>query len=113
MIDEIYVDGVLAAGFHRGMLRIEFFSVAPGAGSPGGPASEERKQPRQRLIMTPQGFAETYGVFTEIMLKLKQAGLLGEPGGRGVDAAQTGSSEASGAGGAGPGTGLGSVSPNF
>jgi len=76
MIDEQYVDGVLAAGLNRGMLRIDLYSVSPGS----KPGSLEEKLPRQRLVMTPAGFAEIYGVFTGIMQKLQQAGLVGAPG---------------------------------
>lgn len=77
MHDEIYVDGVLAAVFKRGMLRIDLFTLAPESRPEmPGRGGEEEKQLRQRLLMTPQGFAEAYGVFTEIMLKLKQSGLI-------------------------------------
>ena len=77
MIEETYVDGVLAAGFNRGMLRIDFYSVSPGQVEPG---AAEEKLPRQRLVMTPAGFAEAYAVFTGIMRKLQEAGLAGAPG---------------------------------
>lgn len=75
MHDEIYVDGVLGAVFKRGMLRIDLFTLAPETRM-GLPAEEETKQFLQRLVMTPQGFAEAYGVFTQIMLKLSQSGVV-------------------------------------
>lgn len=78
MHDEIYVDGVLGAVFKRGMLRIDLFTLAPETrtGSPAEPSEKETKQFLQRLVMTPQGFAEAYGVFTQIMLRLSQSGVL-------------------------------------
>lgn len=78
MHDEIYVDGVLGAVFKRGMLRIDLFTLAPETrtGAPAEPAEEETKQFLQRLVMTPQGFAEAYGVFTQIMLRLSQSGVV-------------------------------------
>lgn len=75
MHDEIYVDGVLGAVFKRGMLRIDLFTLAPETRT-GSPAEEETKQFLQRLVMTPQGFAEAYGVFTQIMLRLSQSGVV-------------------------------------
>jgi len=75
MHDELYVDGVLGAVFKRGMLRIDLFTLAPETRT-GAPAEEETKQFLQRLVMTPQGFAETYGVFTQIMLRLSQSGVV-------------------------------------
>jgi hypothetical protein len=78
MIDETYVDGVLAAGLNRGMMRIDLYSVSPGT----TPGAAEEKLPRQRLVMTPAGFAEIYGIFTAIMQKLEQEGLVVAPGGK-------------------------------
>lgn len=75
MHDELYVDGVLGAVFKRGMLRIDLFTLAPETRT-GSPAEEETKQFLQRLVMTPQGFAEAYGVFTQIMLRLSQSGVV-------------------------------------
>lgn len=75
MHDEIYVDGVLGAVFKRGMLRIDLFTLAPESRT-GTPGEEETRQFLQRLVMTPQGFAEAYGVFTQIMLRLSQSGVL-------------------------------------
>ncbi|KAF0235206.1 MAG: hypothetical protein FD177_365 [Desulfovibrionaceae bacterium] len=75
MHDEIYVDGVLGAVFKRGMLRIDLFTLAPETRT-GAPADEETKQFLQRLVMTPQGFAEAYGVFTQIMQRLSQSGVV-------------------------------------
>ena len=106
MADELYVDGVLAAGMNRGMLRIDFYSVSPVPGS----ATEETKLPGQRLVMTPQGFAETYAVFTDIMRKLTEAGLVRPL------APKTGGPDSSGPethGSGSPAPGEGGVSPNF
>ena len=102
MIEETYVDGVLGAGLNRGMLRIDFYSLSPASGGGG----EEIRTPRQRLIMTPQGFAEAYAVFTDIMLKLKETGL--EPA-RKADGQTEQSAASEPAGAVGP-SGL---SPNF
>ena len=76
MIDEKFVDGVFAARLDRGMLRIDFYSVDIGS----KPGVEGEKVPRQRLVMTPQGFAETYAVFTDIMQKMQKAGPAGATG---------------------------------
>jgi hypothetical protein len=75
MHDEIYVDGVLGAVFKRGMLRIDLFTLAPETRT-GAPTEEETKQFLQRLVMTPQGFAEAYAVFTQIMRRLSQSGVV-------------------------------------
>ena len=102
MIDETYVDGVLSAGLNRGMLRIDLYSFSPGA----SPGAAEEKLPRQRLVMTPTGFVEIYGIFTAIMQKLEQEGLVVAPVGK--PAAQPEPAKPSG-----PEGQTGGLSPNF
>jgi hypothetical protein len=103
MHDEIYVDGVLGAVFKRGMLRIDLFTLAPKTRT-GAPADEETKQFLQRLVMTPQGFAEAYGVFTQIMHRLNQSG---------VASVDTTPPEAATQETSGPSQKQGPLSPNF
>lgn len=68
MIQEIFVDGVLGAGFSGGALRLDFFSHSPEKGG--------EKTPRVRLIFTPEGFAGCCRSMEELLDKLVQAGLV-------------------------------------
>lgn len=68
MIQEIFVDGVLGAGFSGGALRLDFFSHSPEKGG--------EKTPRVRLIFTPDGFAGCCGSMEELLDKLVQAGIV-------------------------------------
>lgn len=62
MADEIFVDGVLGVGFSQGAMRIDFYTVSN--------VSQPSKKSVLRLIMTKEGFVETYGQFTEVIQQL-------------------------------------------
>ncbi|WP_428563530.1 MAG: hypothetical protein ACP59X_00450 [Solidesulfovibrio sp. DCME] len=108
MSDELFVDGILGVGFGKGAVRIDFFALGEGQDAKGQPAKERR----QRLVMTTEGFVESYAMLTGVMEKLKAAGLVaarpaGGTGGGG------GAGGGSGGGGAVGGKGGSSPSPNF
>ena len=63
-MDEIFVDGILGAGFSQGAVRIDFHSIAN--------IAQGSKEPRMRLIMTTEGFVEAYTQMTAIMEQLKK-----------------------------------------
>ncbi|MEA4856938.1 hypothetical protein [Solidesulfovibrio sp.] len=107
MSDELFVDGILGVGFGKGAVRIDFFALGEGQDAKGQPTKERR----QRLVMTTEGFVESYAMLTGVMEKLKAAGLVAAratPGG-GAEKTRAASSGSLGGGG---GEG-GSPSPNF
>ncbi len=122
-MDEIFVDGILGAGFSQGAVRIDFHSISN--------IAQGSKEPRLRLIMTTEGFVEAYAQMTAIMEQLKKTAAArgGAPASAGTaDATQAGAgtSDAVTAGAGQAGVGLagegqvgaavspsGNISPNF
>lgn len=68
MHDDVFVDGVLGAGFSNGAVRIVLHSLVHDP--------QVRKEPTVRLIMTSEGFLDVYARLTEVMEKLKSTGQL-------------------------------------
>jgi len=92
-MEEVFVDGVLGAGFSKGAVRVKLFSLDVG--------QEVRQEHRVSLVMTVEGFLEIQAKFAEVTAQLMKAGLVKEaprPGGGAKDA--------------GPEP-AGSLSPNF
>ena len=72
MADEVFVDGILGAGFSQGALRIDFFTFSD--------LAKAGKEARLRLVMTPEGFAQAYAQLTQVMEQLKKTrGATGVP----------------------------------
>lgn len=100
MSDELFVDGILGVGFGKGAVRIDFFAMGEGLDAKGQPVKERR----QRLIMTTEGFVESFALLSGVMEKLKAAGLVApRSAARAGQAAKPAAGEAGG----------GSPSPNF
>lgn len=72
MSDELFVDGILGIGFGKGAVRIDFFAMGEGLDAKGQPTKERR----QRLVMTTEGFVESFALLAGVMEKLKAAGLV-------------------------------------
>lgn len=78
MSDELFVDGILGVGFGKGAVRLDFFSMGDGLDAKGQPVKERK----QRLVMTTEGFVESFALLAGVMEKLKAAGLVtARPGG--------------------------------
>lgn len=99
MSDELFVDGILGVGFGKGAVRIDFFAMGEGLDAKGQPVKERK----QRLVMTTEGFVESFAMLAGVMEKLKAAGLV----------AQRPAAGATGAGTPPAGSGAASPSPNF
>jgi len=69
-MEEVFVDGVLGAGFSKGVVRIKFFALDVG--------QEVRQEPRVGLVMSVEGFLEIQARFAEVTAQLKKAGLVKE-----------------------------------
>ena len=74
MSDELFVDGILGIGFGKGAVRIDFFAMGEGLDAKGQPTKERR----QRLVMTTEGFVESFALLAGVMEKLKAAGLVAQ-----------------------------------
>ena len=99
MSDELFVDGILGVGFGKGAVRIDFFAMGEGRDAKGQPTKERR----QRLVMTTEGFVESFTLLAGVMDKLKDAGLI----------APRPAADATGTGTPPAGSGAASPSPNF
>ena len=74
MIEEVFVDGVSAIGMSKGAVRMDLYTVEPG--------NFDVRVPRQRLIMTGEGFRELYQIMTQAMQRLDAAACsMPQPGG--------------------------------
>lgn len=99
MSDELFVDGILGIGFGKGAVRVDFFAMGEGLDAKGQPTKERR----QRLVMTTEGFVESFALLAGVMEKLKAAGLV----------APRPAASATGTGTPPAGNGAASPSPNF
>ena len=75
MSDELFVDGISGVGFGKGAVRIDFFALSADAVDAKGQPAKER---RQRLVMTTEGFVESFALLAGVMEKLKAAGLVSQ-----------------------------------
>ncbi|EFL51753.1 conserved hypothetical protein [Solidesulfovibrio fructosivorans JJ]] len=73
MSDELFVDGISGIGFGKGAVRIDFFALSADSLDGKGKPAKERKQ---RLVMTTEGFIESFAMLAGVMEKLKTAGLV-------------------------------------
>lgn len=73
MSDELFVDGILGVGFGKGAVRIDFFAMSADAVDAKGQPVKER---RQRLVMTTEGFVESFALLAGVMEKLKAQGVV-------------------------------------
>ncbi|WP_300163986.1 hypothetical protein [Solidesulfovibrio sp.] len=105
MSDELFVDGILGVGFGKGAVRIDFFAMGEGLDAKGQPTKERK----QRLVMTTEGFVESFAMLAGVMEKLKAAGLVAARPATTGDQAKAAEGAAGGSGGAGGS----SPSPNF
>ena len=100
MSDELFVDGISGVGFGKGAVRIDFFAFS--AENPDG-KGKPAKENKQRLVMTTEGFVESFTLLAGVMDKLKDAGLV----------APRPAAGATGTGTPPAGSGAASPSPNF
>lgn len=68
-----FVDGVFNVGIQDGAVRVDFFTFSPTQrDSEGKPA----RQFSERLIMSPQGFLQTYSALDQLVRQLEERGLV-------------------------------------
>ncbi|GFK93491.1 hypothetical protein NNJEOMEG_01324 [Fundidesulfovibrio magnetotacticus] len=67
---DVFVDGVLGAGFSKGAVRVRFYGLDMG--------QEVRQEHNLSLVMTVEGFLEVHAKFAEVMAQLKKSGLVKE-----------------------------------
>ncbi len=63
MIEEVFVDGVSAIGMSKGAVRMDLYTVEPG--------DFDKRVPRQRLILTVEGFRELYQLMGQAMQRME------------------------------------------
>ena len=73
MIPEIFADGIGDISFGNGVIRVDLVSLS-------ATAKDDKGQPlrelRQRVIMSPQGFLETYAAMENVLQKLVEMGVI-------------------------------------
>ncbi len=72
MSDELFADGVLSVGFGKGAVRIDYFALGETLDEQGQPLKEHR----QRIVMTTEGFVESFALMAGVIEKLKAAGVI-------------------------------------
>jgi hypothetical protein len=73
MIEERYADGVLEIGMGGGAIRMDFYSLSTEVQSE---EKKPKKEPRFRVVMTPQGFVEFASIILGMISKLEEKGLV-------------------------------------
>ena len=70
---DLFVDGVSDISMVNGMVRVDLFSFsATEKGADGSPQPEFR----QRIVLSPAGFLETFGAMQGMVQRLQDAGLI-------------------------------------
>ena len=70
---ELFADGIMEIGFANGAVRIDLCSFsAKERDQDGNPVKEFR----QRVVMPPQGFLESFGAMQEMFRRLQEAGVI-------------------------------------
>ncbi len=71
--NQIFVDGVFNVGIQDGAVRVDFYQHSPTQkDSEGNPA----RQFAQRLILSPQGFLQSYSALDQLVKQLEERGLV-------------------------------------
>ncbi len=72
-VAELFADGIGDISFGAGVVRIDLYSFSAtdkdAAGNPG-------RELRQRVIMSPQGFVESFAAMQAMIGRLRQAGIV-------------------------------------
>lgn len=68
-----FIDGVFNVGIQDGAVRIDFFTYSPTQRDSDGKAA---RQFSQRLVMSPQGFLQTYSALDQLVRQLEERGLV-------------------------------------
>ncbi|MDA0239188.1 MAG: hypothetical protein O3A84_04055 [Proteobacteria bacterium] len=70
---ELFADGIMELGFGNGMVRMDLYSLsAVEKDADGNP----KREFRQRIIMPPQGFLESFSTMQEMFKRLETAGVI-------------------------------------
>lgn len=94
MIDETYADGISGIQITGNVIRIDFASHDVVDGEGGQEGAKPPLVPRQRLIMTLDGFGHSFGMLERVMKRLVDDGVF--------QRASDGSSKPKGTGGGSP-----------
>jgi len=71
--NQLFVDGVFNVAIQDGAVRVDFFQLSPTQrDAEGKPA----RQFAHRLIMSPQGFLQTYSAMDQLVKQLEERGLV-------------------------------------
>ena len=81
MIPETFADGIGRAGFSGGVVRLDLVSFALGEPSEDG---KPKREPRHRILLSPQAFLETYAAMESMIEKLVELGVLRRQQGEGA-----------------------------
>ncbi|WP_156921688.1 hypothetical protein [Desulfovibrio inopinatus] len=73
MIDEKFSDGLMKIDLGRGVIRLDFYSLSADKVDAKGEPLRERCQ---RIILTPQGFVESFNMMQNVMDKFIESGLV-------------------------------------
>lgn len=70
---ELFADGIMELGFGNGMVRMDLYSLSAVERDDDG---NPKKEFRQRIIMPPQGFLESFSTMQEMFKRLEDAGVI-------------------------------------
>ncbi len=79
MADEKFSDGLMKIDVSRGVIRLDFYTLSADKTDAKGEPLRERCQ---RIILTPQGFVDSYNMMQNIMDKFIESGLVHKQDGR-------------------------------
>lgn len=71
--NQVFVDGVFNVGIQDGAVRIDFFQLSPTQRDSEGKSA---RQFAHRMILSPQGFLQTYSAMDQLVKQLEERGLV-------------------------------------
>jgi hypothetical protein len=71
--NQLFVDGVFNVAIQDGAVRVDFFQLSPTQRDAEG---KPQRQFAHRLIMSPQGFLQTYSAMDQLVKQLEERGLV-------------------------------------
>lgn len=72
-LPEIYADGIHEISFGNGVIRLDLYSLSTLDKAADG---KPKRDLRQRVVLSPQGFLESLAVMQGMVAKLEQAGII-------------------------------------
>lgn len=88
-LEEVYADGIGEITLSGGMVRMDLVSMK---GSQNDSENQPRLEPKQRIVLPPDGFLRSFSAMENLVKQLIDAGLVKPRQGEGAEVASTGES---------------------